>query len=73
METIKNAFNSIKDTFKEMKTGQLMKLGAAIFLLFGGGALALAAAQEDDDEIIDITDTADVIDAVPEESNDTVE
>lgn len=72
METIKNAFNSIKDTFKEMKTGQLMKFGAAIFLLFGGGALALAAAQEDD-EIIDITDTADVIDAVSEESNDTVE
>lgn len=72
MDTIKNAFNSIKDTFKEMKTGQLMKFGAAIFLLFGGGALALAAAQEDD-EIIDITDTADVIDAVPEESNDTVE
>ena len=68
MDTIKNAFNSIKDTFKEMKTGQLMKLGAAIFLLFGGGALALAAAQEDD-EIIDITETADVIDAVSEESD----
>lgn len=72
MDTIKNAFNSIKNTFKEMKTGQLMKLGAAIFLLFGGGALALAAAQEED-EIIDISDTADVIDAVSEESNDTVE
>ena len=72
MDKIKNVFSSIKNTFKEMKTGQLMKLGAAFFLLFGGGALALAAAQEED-EIIDVADAVDVIDAVSEESNDTVE
>ena len=38
-----------------------MKLGASGLLLFGATALALAAANNDD-EVIDISETAEVID-----------
>jgi len=60
MDTIKNIFVSIKNYFMNLKTEQKMKWGAAILGIIGGGVLALAASQ--DDEMIDITDSAMVLD-----------
>ena len=61
MDTIKNFLIKVKSFIFDMKPEQKMKLGASGLLLFGATALALAAAN-DDDEVIDISETAEIID-----------
>ena len=61
MNTIKNFLVKVKNVIFDMKPEQKMKLGASGLLLFGATALALAAANNDD-EVIDISETAEVID-----------
>lgn len=61
MDTIKNFLVKVKNVIFDMRPEQKMKLGASGLLLFGATALALAAAN-DDSEVIDISESAEIID-----------
>lgn len=72
MDIIKNFANNIVDFFKKMGPVQKMQAASSIIMLIGGSALAFAASQTDE-EIIDITDTAEVVesDIVDDNSENT--